>query len=102
MAERDVVVYDVSERIATITLNRPEARNALSSEVLELLPGPLHVHLLERAAREEAHLQHVLDAVEAGLLGRLADHVLERRQVLRQQRLRELGEVHVARVQVTA
>jgi enoyl-CoA hydratase len=33
-----VVLYDVSERIATITLNRPEARNALSSEVLELLP----------------------------------------------------------------
>ena len=34
----DVVLYDVSERIATITLNRPEARNALSSEVLRLLP----------------------------------------------------------------
>ncbi|RLE17808.1 MAG: enoyl-CoA hydratase, partial [Actinobacteria bacterium] len=33
-----VVLYDVSERIATITLNRPEARNALSSEVLNLLP----------------------------------------------------------------
>ena len=34
----DVVLYDVSERIATITLNRPEARNALSSRVLRLLP----------------------------------------------------------------
>jgi len=34
----DVVLFDVSERIATITLNRPEARNALSSEVLRLLP----------------------------------------------------------------
>jgi enoyl-CoA hydratase len=34
----DVVVYEVSERIATITLNRPEARNALSTEVLGLLP----------------------------------------------------------------
>jgi enoyl-CoA hydratase len=34
----DVVLYEVSERIATITMNRPEARNALSSEVLELLP----------------------------------------------------------------
>ncbi len=33
----DHVLLDVSERIATITLNRPEARNALSSEVLELL-----------------------------------------------------------------
>ena len=37
MAETDVL-YDVSERIATITLNRPEARNALSSEVLRQLP----------------------------------------------------------------
>jgi enoyl-CoA hydratase len=34
----DVVLLDVSERIATITLNRPEARNALSSDVLQLLP----------------------------------------------------------------
>jgi enoyl-CoA hydratase len=33
----DVVVLEVSERIATITLNRPEARNALSGEVLRLL-----------------------------------------------------------------
>ena len=34
----DVVLYEVSERIATITLNRPAARNALSSEVLRLVP----------------------------------------------------------------
>ena len=34
----DVVLFEVSERIATITLNRPDARNALSSEVLRLLP----------------------------------------------------------------
>ncbi len=34
----DPVLYDVSDRIATITLHRPEARNALSSEVLALLP----------------------------------------------------------------
>lgn len=32
------VLLDVTDRIATITLNRPEARNALSSEVLQLLP----------------------------------------------------------------
>ena len=32
------VLLDVSDRIATITLNRPDARNALSSEVLRLLP----------------------------------------------------------------
>lgn len=37
MAE-DVVLLEVSDRIATITLNRPEARNALSSEVLRLIP----------------------------------------------------------------
>ncbi len=32
-----VVLLDISERIATITINRPGARNALSSEVLRLL-----------------------------------------------------------------
>jgi len=32
------VLLEVTERIATVTLNRPEARNALSSEVLRLLP----------------------------------------------------------------
>jgi enoyl-CoA hydratase len=36
-----VVLYEVSERIATVTLNRPAARNALSSEVLRLLPERL-------------------------------------------------------------
>ena len=34
----DPVLLEISDRIATITLNRPEARNALSSEVLRLLP----------------------------------------------------------------
>ena len=34
----DVVLLDVQERIATLTLNRPHARNALSSEVLRELP----------------------------------------------------------------
>jgi enoyl-CoA hydratase len=33
-----VVLLETSDRIATITLNRPAARNALSSEVLALLP----------------------------------------------------------------
>ena len=36
-----VVRLEVSERIATVTINRPEARNALSSEVLRLLPERL-------------------------------------------------------------
>lgn len=41
MSENDVVLYEVSERIATVTMNRPEARNALSSAVLKLLPQRL-------------------------------------------------------------
>jgi len=36
------VLLDVRERIATLTLNRPSARNALSSEVLSLLPKLMH------------------------------------------------------------
>ncbi|MCU1387519.1 MAG: putative enoyl-CoA hydratase [Ilumatobacteraceae bacterium] len=38
MSDHPVVLLEISERIATITLNRPEARNALSGEVLALLP----------------------------------------------------------------
>ncbi len=34
----DVVLYEVTDRVATITLNRPEARNALSAEVRRRLP----------------------------------------------------------------
>lgn len=36
-----VIAYDIHERIATVTLNRPEARNALNSEVLRELPRVL-------------------------------------------------------------
>jgi enoyl-CoA hydratase len=36
-----VVLLDVTDRIATVTLNRPASRNALSSEVLRLLPTVL-------------------------------------------------------------
>ena len=39
--DRSPVAYEASGGIATITLDRPEARNALSSEVLRLL----HAHL---------------------------------------------------------
>lgn len=35
------VLLEISDHIATVTLNRPEARNALSSEVLRLLPEML-------------------------------------------------------------
>ncbi|MEO6124913.1 MAG: enoyl-CoA hydratase-related protein, partial [Ilumatobacteraceae bacterium] len=38
-AASDAVLLEISERIATITLNRPAVRNALSSEVLRLLPA---------------------------------------------------------------
>lgn len=37
-APDSVVLLDIADRIATVTLNRPSARNALSSEVLRLLP----------------------------------------------------------------
>jgi enoyl-CoA hydratase len=33
-----VVLYEVADRVATVTLNRPEARNALSGEVRRELP----------------------------------------------------------------
>ena len=33
----ELVLYDVADRVATITLNRPEARNALNGDLLELL-----------------------------------------------------------------
>ncbi len=42
------VRYEVSERIATITLDRPDARNALSSAVLRLLP-----ELMKRADADD-------------------------------------------------
>lgn len=46
---QDVVLYEVSDRIATITMNRPAARNALSSEVLRLLP-----ELMKRADADDS------------------------------------------------
>lgn len=38
MSESDVVLFEVSDGIATITLNRPAQRNALSTEMLAALP----------------------------------------------------------------
>ncbi len=37
----DVVLVEVADRIATITLNRPEARNALSRELLRAAPAAI-------------------------------------------------------------
>ena len=33
----DLVLLDVADRVATITLNRPDARNALNGDLLEAL-----------------------------------------------------------------
>ncbi|MGH9086318.1 MAG: enoyl-CoA hydratase, partial [Acidimicrobiales bacterium] len=37
----DVVLYEVADRVATVTLNRPEARNALSAAVRRALPDAI-------------------------------------------------------------
>jgi enoyl-CoA hydratase len=39
--DADPVLLDVSERIALVTLNRPESRNAVTSDLLRLLPQVL-------------------------------------------------------------
>jgi enoyl-CoA hydratase len=36
--DAQIVLYDVADRVATVTLNRPEARNALSSGLRRMLP----------------------------------------------------------------
>lgn len=38
MSEQDVVLVDISDRVAVITLNRPEQRNALNRHVRKALP----------------------------------------------------------------
>ena len=50
MTYRDIL-YDVSDEIATITLNRPEARNALSTEMREDLSTALE-DIKERAGED--------------------------------------------------
>src|SRR3989337_590733 len=35
----DIILLDISDGLATITLNRPERLNALSGELLDMLPG---------------------------------------------------------------
>jgi len=90
----DVVLYEVAERIATVTLNRPEARNALSREVRRQLPEALRqadadddvdviiltgadpafcagIDLKEMAASEGGFTEPVLD--EAGRRGPFPD-----------------------------
>jgi enoyl-CoA hydratase len=38
MAENDVVLVEVADRIATVTLNRPDARNALNRDLRRAIP----------------------------------------------------------------
>ena len=49
----DVVLSEVSDRIATITLNRPQARNAMSTELIKAL----------RAAVRAAHADDAVDVI---------------------------------------
>ena len=35
MTSSDIVLVDVADRVATVTLNRPEVRNALNAELIE-------------------------------------------------------------------
>ncbi|MFI5053866.1 MAG: enoyl-CoA hydratase [Acidimicrobiia bacterium] len=37
----DVILVEVTDRVATVTLNRPEARNALSPDLLDALPDAI-------------------------------------------------------------
>ena len=42
MAETDVVLVDVADGVATVTMNRPDARNALNTELRNAIPQALH------------------------------------------------------------
>jgi len=47
----DVVLYEVSDGVATVTINRPERMNALTTEVLEKLPDALRRAAADRDVR---------------------------------------------------
>ena len=49
MTDTDHVLYDITEGIATITLNRPDRRNAMSVPMIERL-GELLAHADEDPA----------------------------------------------------
>lgn len=48
----ETITFDVQERVARITLNRPEKRNALSGQMLD----ELHAALLEADDRRDVHV----------------------------------------------
>jgi 2-(1,2-epoxy-1,2-dihydrophenyl)acetyl-CoA isomerase len=47
----DVVLYEVTDAVATVTINRPDRMNALTSEVLDRLPETLRRAAADREAR---------------------------------------------------
>jgi 2-(1,2-epoxy-1,2-dihydrophenyl)acetyl-CoA isomerase len=47
----DVVLYEVTNAVATVTINRPDRMNALTSEVLDRLPEALRRAAADREAR---------------------------------------------------
>ena len=47
----DVVLYEVKDAVATVTINRPDRMNALTTEVLEKLPEALRRAAADRDAR---------------------------------------------------
>ncbi|HEY2565120.1 MAG TPA: enoyl-CoA hydratase [Acidimicrobiales bacterium] len=61
----DLVLVDVADRIALITLNRPEARNALSSEMLSQLVG----HMVQLDARVDVDVMILTGAGRAFCAG---------------------------------
>jgi enoyl-CoA hydratase len=60
-----VVLLDIDDRVATVTLNRPEARNALSSEVLRLLRD----RMLEADGRDDVDVVIITGADPAFCAG---------------------------------
>src|SRR3972149_1540288 len=47
----DIILLEISDRIATVTLNRPERLNALSGELLDMLPGVIRKVADDEGAR---------------------------------------------------
>ena len=74
MTDTSVVLVDVSDGVATITLNRPDARNALSLEVLRALPRAVRecddrddVRAIVRHADAMARILLALAAPDGGI-----------------------------------
>ena len=56
MTSSDIVLVDVADRVATVTLNRPEVRNALNGELIETIRTRLdRVRSRRRRRRGDPH-----------------------------------------------